>query len=108
VQGHLTKKAGWSFRDMFCAGRVVEEDLKRTMKACGGAIQTSVNSMTDDVLGSCELFEEEQIGGERYMISMWGAGRLGFYLSLRFMQRISVTSHQANPPNLCFQLKVVK
>lgn len=54
------------FRDMFCAGRVVEEDLKRTMKACGGAIQTSVNSMSDDVLGRCELFEEEQIGGERY------------------------------------------
>lgn len=60
---------GWSvyFRDMFCAGRVVEEDLKRTMKACGGSIQTSVNNMTDDVLGRCELFEEEQIGGERYM-----------------------------------------
>ena len=52
---------------MFCAGRVVEEDLKRTMKACGGTIQTSVNNMTDDVLGRCELFEEEQIGGERYV-----------------------------------------
>ena len=51
---------------MFCAGRVVEEDLKRTMKACGGAIQTTVNNMTDEVLGMCELFEEEQIGGERY------------------------------------------
>lgn len=50
---------------MFCAGRVVEEDLKRTMKACGGAIQTTVNNMTDEVLGMCELFEEEQIGGER-------------------------------------------
>lgn len=54
--------------NMFCAGRVVEEDLKRTMKACGGAIQTSVNSMSNDVLGRCELFEEEQIGGERYNI----------------------------------------
>ncbi|XP_031567291.1 T-complex protein 1 subunit eta-like [Actinia tenebrosa] len=55
-------------RDMFCAGRVVEEDLMRTMKACGGAIQTSVNGLTDDVLGRCELFEERQIGGERYNI----------------------------------------
>lgn len=53
---------------MFCAGRVQEEDLLRTMKACGGAIQTSVNSMTDDVLGRCELFEEKQIGGERLII----------------------------------------
>lgn len=53
-------------RDLFCAGRVPEEDLKRTMQACGGAIQTSVQSMTDDVLGMCEIFEEEQIGGERW------------------------------------------
>ncbi|CAB4030461.1 T-complex 1 subunit eta [Paramuricea clavata] len=52
-------------RDMFCAGRVAEEDLKRTMKACGGSIQTSANSLTPDVLGTCELFEEVQVGGER-------------------------------------------
>ena len=50
---------------MFCAGRVVEEDLKRTMKACGGSIQTSANNLTPDVLGTCELFEEIQVGGER-------------------------------------------
>merc|ERR1712213_170395 len=35
-------------RDMFCAGRVPEEDL---------------NSET---LGNCELFEEKQVGGERF------------------------------------------
>merc|ERR1712141_507833 len=28
-------------RGMFCAGRVLEEDLSRTMKACGGSIQTT-------------------------------------------------------------------
>ena len=43
----------------------MDEDLQRTMKACGGAIQTSVGSLTDDVLGTCENFQEEQIGGER-------------------------------------------
>ncbi|KAK1175132.1 T-complex protein 1 subunit eta [Acipenser oxyrinchus oxyrinchus] len=53
-------------RDLFCAGRVQEEDLKRTMMACGGSIQTSVGSLTDDVLGQCALFEEVQVGGERY------------------------------------------
>ncbi|XP_039224773.1 T-complex protein 1 subunit eta [Crotalus tigris] len=53
-------------RDMFCAGRVPEEDLKRTMMACGGSIQSSANALTDDVLGRCALFEEAQIGGERY------------------------------------------
>jgi len=73
---------------MFCAGRVVEEDLKRTMKACGGAIQTSVNSMTDDVLGRCELFEEEQIGKERYMTFIYscveqeGLSALDIFLSV--------------------------
>ncbi|XP_062903250.1 T-complex protein 1 subunit eta [Mobula hypostoma] len=53
-------------RDLFCAGRVPEEDLKRTMMACGGSIQTSVNAMTEDVLGQCEQFEEVQVGSERY------------------------------------------
>uniref|UniRef100_A0A8C9ZSK5 T-complex protein 1 subunit eta n=1 Tax=Sander lucioperca TaxID=283035 RepID=A0A8C9ZSK5_SANLU len=53
-------------RDLFCAGRVQEEDMKRTMMACGGSIQTSVGALTDDVLGLCELFEEVQVGGERY------------------------------------------
>ncbi|XP_055522280.1 T-complex protein 1 subunit eta [Leucoraja erinacea] len=53
-------------RDLFCAGRVPEEDLKRTMMACGGSIQTSINAMTDDVLGQCEQFEEAQVGSERY------------------------------------------
>lgn len=52
---------------MFCAGRVPEEDLKRTMKACGGSIQTTVSSLLkdDSVLGVCSDFEETQIGGER-------------------------------------------
>merc|ERR1711990_1155225 len=36
------------------------------MKACGGSIQTTVNDLCDDTLGYCELFEETQVGGERY------------------------------------------
>merc|ERR1712066_1229832 len=53
-------------RGMFCAGRVLEEDLNRTMKACGGSIQTTVNDLNDDTLGYCTLFEEKQVGGERF------------------------------------------
>ncbi|KAG1678708.1 T-complex protein 1 subunit eta [Nymphon striatum] len=53
-------------RDLFCAGRVTDEDLKRTMKACGGAIQTTVSDLNPSVLGTCELFEENQIGDDRY------------------------------------------
>uniref|UniRef100_A0A1A9ZQQ0 T-complex protein 1 subunit eta n=1 Tax=Glossina pallidipes TaxID=7398 RepID=A0A1A9ZQQ0_GLOPL len=55
-------------RDMFCAGRVPEEDLKRTLKACGGAVMTTANDINASVLGQCEYFEERQIGSERFNI----------------------------------------
>ncbi|XP_073998110.1 chaperonin containing TCP1 subunit 7 isoform X2 [Rhodnius prolixus] len=55
-------------RDMFCAGRVPEEDMKRTMKACGGSIISTTKDLTDSMLGTCEEFEEKQIGGERFNI----------------------------------------
>merc|ERR1712012_1365091 len=58
-------------RDMFCAGRVAEGDLKRTMKACGGSIQTSVQNLTDDVLGRCEEVEEEQFCCEEVPNNSW-------------------------------------
>merc|ERR1712038_489968 len=53
-------------RGLFCAGRVTEEDLNRTMKCCGGSIQTTVHDLNGTTLGQCALFEEKQVGGERY------------------------------------------
>lgn len=53
-------------RDMFCAGRVTDEDLKRTLKACGGVVMTTVHDINENALGKCESFEEKQIGGERF------------------------------------------
>lgn len=56
-------------RDMFCAGRVTEEDLKRTQKACGGLIHSvTTNLSSPDALGQCDNFEEIQIGNDRYNI----------------------------------------
>lgn len=55
-------------RDMFCAGRVPLEDLKRTQMACGGSIQTTVQGLTPDMFGKCGSFEEIQIGSERCVI----------------------------------------
>ncbi|KZV54812.1 chaperonin family protein [Dorcoceras hygrometricum] len=49
-------------RDIFCAGRVTEEDLQRVAAATGGTVQTTVNNIIDEVLGSCEVFEEKQVG----------------------------------------------
>jgi len=53
-------------RDIFCAGRVPSEDLGRVIKAVGGSIQSSVNDLKPEHLGHCNLFEERQIGGERF------------------------------------------
>eukprot|EP00158_Paraphelidium_tribonemae_P009444 Partr_v1_DN28868_c1_g1_i3_m34325 putative t-complex protein 1 len=53
-------------RDIFCAGRVADQDLRRVVKAVGGSVQTSVNDIKAEHLGTCALFEEVQLGGERY------------------------------------------
>ena len=53
-------------RDLFCAGRVNIEDLKRVAAATGGQIQTTVHGITEDVLGKCGEFEERQVGAERF------------------------------------------
>jgi T-complex protein 1 subunit eta len=55
-------------RDLFCAGRVPTDDLNRLAKATGGIIQTTVNGLTEDTLGHCGVFEEIQLGSERYNI----------------------------------------
>lgn len=53
-------------RDIFCAGRVASEDMDRVIKAVGGLIQSTVSSLAPENLGTCALFEEVQIGGDRY------------------------------------------
>jgi len=53
-------------RGLFCAGRVPVEDLNRLAKATGAVVQTTVNGLTEDVLGTCGVFEEVQLGNERY------------------------------------------
>jgi T-complex protein 1 subunit eta len=53
-------------RDIFCAGRVPVQDLERVAKASGGQIQTTTQSLTENIMGKCGKFEEIQIGNERY------------------------------------------
>lgn len=53
-------------RDVFCAGRVADEDLKRVSQATGGKVQTTTNNLDPKVLGTCGIFEERQVGKERY------------------------------------------
>jgi len=53
-------------RNIFCAGRVEQEDLERTRRATGAEVQTTVQGIQPSVLGTCGSFEEKQIGGERF------------------------------------------
>ncbi|CAD8052017.1 unnamed protein product [Paramecium sonneborni] len=53
-------------RNIFCAGRVPQEDLLRVQKATGGQVQTTVNGLNPETFGTCGLFEEVQVGAERY------------------------------------------
>jgi T-complex protein 1 subunit eta len=55
-------------RGIFCAGRVPGDDILRLAKATGGVVQSTVNGLTDYVLGKCGKFEESQVGAERYNI----------------------------------------
>jgi T-complex protein 1 subunit eta len=53
-------------RDIFCAGRVPADDLQRVCLATGATNQASVSQIKPENLGKCALFEEKQIGHERY------------------------------------------
>jgi len=87
-------------RDMFCAGRVPEDDLNRTMKSCGGAIQTTVHDLNDSTLGTCETFEEKQVGGERFNFFYGGPKASSCTIILRggaeqFMEETERSLHDA-------------
>ncbi|KAI7176668.1 putative T-complex protein 1 subunit, partial [Hortaea werneckii] len=53
-------------RDIFCAGRVSSEDLERVCQATGASVQSTCSDIQPSHLGTCDKFEERQIGGERY------------------------------------------
>ena len=53
-------------RDIFCAGRVPDADLRRVATATGAQVQSTTSGIIDRVLGSCNKFEERQLGNDRY------------------------------------------
>lgn len=55
-------------RGVFCAGRIADEDIKRIERATGAKIQSTVYGVKSDVLGTCGIFEEVQIGSKRYNV----------------------------------------
>ena len=57
-------------RNVFCAGRVATEDIERVAKATGACLLQTCNDITEKSLGTCGLFEERQIGAERFNLFM--------------------------------------
>lgn len=56
-------------RGVFSAGRVPEADLRRVAAAAGGSVLSTVAAIDPSRdLGTCALFEETQVGAERYEI----------------------------------------
>ena len=53
-------------RNVFCAGRVPAEDIERVAKATGASLLQTCNDITEKALGTCGIFEEKQIGAERF------------------------------------------
>jgi T-complex protein 1 subunit eta len=53
-------------RNVFCAGRVSSEDIERVAKATGACLLQTCNDITEKSLGTCGIFEEKQIGAERF------------------------------------------
>jgi len=53
-------------RNVFCAGRVQSEDIERVAKATGACLLQTCNDITEKSLGTCGIFEEKQIGAERF------------------------------------------
>ena len=57
-------------RNVFCAGRVAAEDIERVAKATGACLLQTCNDIAEKSLGTCGLFEERQIGAERFNLFM--------------------------------------
>ncbi|CAK7214017.1 T-complex protein 1 subunit eta [Sporothrix curviconia] len=53
-------------RDVFCAGRVAADDMERVVQATGATVQSTCSDILPEHLGTCGVFEERQIGGERF------------------------------------------
>lgn len=53
-------------RNIFCAGRIPSDDMERVLKATGGTFLSTVNEIKQEDLGEAGLFEEKEVGNERF------------------------------------------
>ncbi|CAB9514019.1 Thermosome subunit beta (Fragment) [Seminavis robusta] len=55
-------------KGLFCAGRVPESDMKRVAQATGAAVQTTTSGLSESILGTSGVFEERQVGDQRFNV----------------------------------------
>lgn len=52
--------------NIFCAGRVAADDMIRVSLATGGVVQSTLSNVPPSALGQCGVFEEKQVGTQRF------------------------------------------
>lgn len=55
-------------RNVFCAGRVPEDDILRMAKATGAVLLSTTSNINQEWLGTCGVFEERQVGSKRFNV----------------------------------------
>lgn len=56
----------FSDRGVVCAGRVPAADMDRVLAATGAALQSTTRGLTPAILGRAAVYEERQVGGDRF------------------------------------------
>lgn len=61
--------------NVFCAGRVPDDDMGRLAKCTGGTVLTTTSNIDQKALGTCKMFEERQVGSKRFNVFTGGNGK---------------------------------
>lgn len=87
-------------RDLFCAGRVAADDMERVIAASGARLQSTTSNLSPADLGHFAVFEEKQIGNERFNLFVGGRSAQTCTLVLRggseqFVSEVERSLHDA-------------
>uniref|UniRef100_A0A060T8Z9 T-complex protein 1 subunit eta n=1 Tax=Blastobotrys adeninivorans TaxID=409370 RepID=A0A060T8Z9_BLAAD len=87
-------------RGIFCAGRVPGDDMERVLQATGASLQATCSDILPSHLGTCQKFEERQVGSERYNLFTGTPGAKTCTLILRggseqFIAEVERSLHDA-------------
>jgi len=87
-------------REVFCAGRVAADDMERVLAATGAQLNSTTSNLSTEDLGTCKVFEEKQIGNERFNLFLGASHAKTCTLILRggseqFISEVERSLHDA-------------